>query len=41
MRDWCGWCVKLDEEVFSKADFKRVVAEEVTTGLDLVKRRRT
>ena len=21
--DWCGWCMKLDEEVFSKADFKK------------------
>lgn len=21
--DWCGWCIKLDEEVFSKSDFKR------------------
>lgn len=20
--DWCGWCVKLDKEVFSKPDFK-------------------
>ncbi|HUF61367.1 MAG TPA: thioredoxin fold domain-containing protein [Verrucomicrobiales bacterium] len=20
--DWCGWCIKLDEEVFSKAAFK-------------------
>jgi len=20
--DWCGWCMKLDKEVFSKADFK-------------------
>jgi thioredoxin-related protein len=20
--DWCGWCVKLDKEVFSKAEFK-------------------
>jgi thioredoxin-related protein len=20
--DWCGWCIKLDEEVFSKSDFK-------------------
>lgn len=21
--DWCGWCMKLDAEVFSKADFKK------------------
>ncbi len=20
--DWCGWCIKLDKEVFSKNDFK-------------------
>ena len=20
--DWCGWCIKLDKEVFSKASFK-------------------
>ena len=20
--DWCGWCIKLDEEVFSKEAFK-------------------
>ena len=20
--DWCGWCMKLDKEVFSKSDFK-------------------
>ena len=21
--DWCGWCIKLDKEVFSKDDFKQ------------------
>ena len=21
--DWCGWCIKLDKEVFSKPDFKQ------------------
>ncbi len=21
--DWCGWCIKLDEEVFSKDEFKK------------------
>lgn len=21
--DWCGWCMKLDKEVFSKPEFKR------------------
>jgi len=20
--DWCGWCIKIDKEVFSKQDFK-------------------
>ncbi len=20
--DWCGWCIKLDEEVFAKQEFK-------------------
>lgn len=20
--DWCGWCIKLDDEVFSKSEFK-------------------
>lgn len=20
--DWCGWCMKLDDEVFTKSDFK-------------------
>ena len=20
--DWCGWCIRLDKEVFSKAEFK-------------------
>ena len=20
--DWCGWCIKLDKEVFSKSEFK-------------------
>jgi len=21
--DWCGWCMKIDEEIFSKSDFKK------------------
>lgn len=21
--DWCGWCIKLDKEVFSKVEFKK------------------
>ena len=27
--DWCGWCMKLDEEVFSKADFKKYAKENL------------
>ena len=27
--DWCGWCVKLDEEVFSKSDFKKLAREKL------------
>lgn len=25
--DWCGWCIKLDNEVFSKKAFKEYAAE--------------
>ena len=31
--DWCGWCIKLDEEVFSKDEFKK----EAPTHFVLVK----
>lgn len=31
--DWCGWCIKLDEEVFSKAEFQK----EAPTHFVLVK----
>jgi thioredoxin-related protein len=27
--DWCGWCIKLDNEVFSKAEFKKWAKENV------------
>ncbi len=27
--DWCGWCVKLDQEVFSTPEFKEWAAENV------------
>lgn len=27
--DWCGWCVKLDKEVFSKAAFKDFAREKL------------
>jgi len=23
--DWCGWCIRLNQEVFSKAEFKNVI----------------
>lgn len=26
--DWCGWCMKLDEEVFSKKEFKDYVKDK-------------
>ena len=32
--DWCGWCIKLDKEVFSKADFK-AFAKENLVGVTL------
>lgn len=27
--DWCGWCIKLDNEVFTKAEFKAYAKEHV------------
>ena len=27
--DWCGWCMKLDKEVFSKPDFKTYAKENL------------
>jgi len=27
--DWCGWCVKLDEEVFSKEEFIKYSTENL------------
>jgi protein disulfide-isomerase len=27
--DWCGWCMKLDEEVFSKAGFKKFAKDNL------------
>jgi protein disulfide-isomerase len=27
--DWCGWCIKLDEEVFSKKEFKAYAKENL------------
>ncbi|MCF7847797.1 MAG: thioredoxin family protein [Kiritimatiellales bacterium] len=27
--DWCGWCIKLDNEVFSKGEFKQYAKENL------------
>ena len=27
--DWCGWCIKLDEEVFSQKEFKEFAADNL------------
>ena len=27
--DWCGWCVKLDEEVFSQTDFLKFASDSL------------
>ena len=27
--DWCGWCIKLDEEVFSRADFQEFASDSL------------
>ena len=27
--DWCGWCIKLDKEVFSQDEFKKFAADHV------------
>jgi len=31
--DWCGWCVKLDKEVFSKAAFKEYAKDNLVLVL--------
>ncbi|WP_372807304.1 thioredoxin family protein [Pontiella sp.] len=31
--DWCGWCVKLDKEVFSKDEFKAYAKENLVLVL--------
>ncbi len=31
--DWCGWCVKLDKEVFSQAAFKEYAKENLVLVL--------
>ncbi len=38
--DWCGWCIKLDEEVFSQADFKEYAeAELVLVEIDFPRKK--
>lgn len=27
--DWCGWCIKLDKEVFSQGTFKQFAADKL------------
>ncbi len=27
--DWCGWCIKLDREVFSKPEFQKYASEHL------------
>lgn len=27
--DWCGWCIRLDKEVFSQAEFKKYAKENL------------
>ena len=31
--DWCGWCIRLDKEVFSKEDFIKYARESVVLFL--------
>lgn len=31
--DWCGWCIKLDKEVFSQDDFKNYAKDNVVLFL--------
>ncbi|TLD70422.1 thioredoxin family protein [Phragmitibacter flavus] len=39
--DWCGWCIKLDKEVFGKQEFKKMAREHlVLVELDYPQGRR-
>ncbi|MEM9479702.1 MAG: thioredoxin family protein [Verrucomicrobiota bacterium] len=39
--DWCGWCIKLDKEVFSEKSFKSYAAENlVLVELDFPNRKK-
>lgn len=31
--DWCGWCIKLDKEVFQKDEFKKYADEKLVLML--------
>lgn len=31
--DWCGWCIKLDKEVFSQEDFKKFAKDNLVLFL--------
>jgi len=31
--DWCGWCIKLEKEVFSKSEFKKFAAKSLVCVL--------
>lgn len=31
--DWCGWCMKLDREVFSRAEFKKYAKDNLVLFL--------
>ena len=38
--DWCGWCIKLNKEVFSQTEFKTYAQENlVTVKLDFPRRK--
>ena len=39
--DWCGWCIRLDREVFSKEAFKQYAKEAlILVELDFPKRKK-
>ena len=38
--DWCGWCIKLDNEVFSQADFQEFASDSlVLVEIDFPKKK--
>ena len=39
--DWCGWCIKLDKEVFNQAAFKQFANDElVLVKIDFPRKKR-